>query len=296
MSKSDLPLSKALLWIVASTLLFSGTFWIGYAVYRVYFNTRAHDHHYDLAAIVQTNLKRDMLKTAFLAELLDLSADRPKNLYRLDLKEARQNLRAFALIKKATLKRIPPGTLYIDYEMRTPIAYLRDCSNTAIDEEGYLFPFKPFFSPKKLPEIYVGQWDGTGRLTCPKWHLAQKVLREATLRGLDPIALDVSRAHAESFGQRQILLTLQALESTYLLRLTPHNFEKGLQQFALVDLTQWQGNVVVDLRVPDLAFVNVNEPRPCPNIKRRNRARARARSRSRINCINFLRRAYGRLH
>ena len=73
-------------------------------------------------------------------------------------KDVCQFIRQFLspLIKKASIKKIPPGTLYIEYQMRVPLAYLGDYTNTALDEEGYLFPFSPFFTPKKLPIIYLG--------------------------------------------------------------------------------------------------------------------------------------------
>ncbi len=40
--------------------------------------------------------------------------------------------------------------------MRTPYAYIGEFANTAIDKEGYLFPFRPFFTPKNLPILYIG--------------------------------------------------------------------------------------------------------------------------------------------
>src|SRR5690606_28774117 len=83
--------------------------------------------------------------------------DHPKNLYSFNTEEAVQKLLHLPVIKEAKIRKIRPGTIHVDYALRKPIAYLADYSNTAIDASGTIFSFKPFYTPKKLPEIYLGE-------------------------------------------------------------------------------------------------------------------------------------------
>src|SRR5206468_998734 len=80
----------------------------------------------------------------------------PKNLYALDLKEAAKALLSSPLIRNAKVKRLPPNTLYVEYEVRKPVCWLADYKNVAIDQEGYLLPGAPFYPPQQMPEIYLG--------------------------------------------------------------------------------------------------------------------------------------------
>jgi hypothetical protein len=189
-----------------------------------YAQKRLTDEKYRLVAIVQTGPEKEALKTAYLAELLSLSSDVPISLYALDLKKACQKLLSSPLIANARLRRLPPGTLYIDYEVRKPVAWLGDYQNTAVDRDGFLFPVAPFFSPKNLPEIYLGLPpfggldDHFGRkggqwLTPIKnryLHLAFELLQflegSSWREGLQVKRIDVSNAFAPSLGQREIVL------------------------------------------------------------------------------------------
>ena len=117
---------------------------------------RMQDDQYRIVAIVQSTPQADSLKTAYLAEILDLSLDRPANLYQFDSDEGVLTLLSNSLIKEASIRKIHPGTLLISYQMRTPVAYVGEYANTVIDEEGVLFPFRPFFTPKRLPVLYLG--------------------------------------------------------------------------------------------------------------------------------------------
>ena len=195
-----------------------------YALWKKSRRARLEDTRYRIAAIVQTGPEKEALKTAYLAELLDLSADRPVSLYVFDVKEGKKKLEACPMIASATLRRIDPGTLYIDYTVRRPIARLGDYENVAVDKNGYLFPLTPFFSPKNLPEIYLGlplfsgEKDEQGR-EGGRWQtpLSNKHLQLAfeLLRALDGAPwregmrvkrVDVSNAFASSCGQREIVL------------------------------------------------------------------------------------------
>jgi hypothetical protein len=260
---------------------------------------------YRIVSIVQTGVEKEVLKTAYLAELLGLSVDAPSQLYALDLKKASQKILASPLISEVKMKRFPPGTLYIDYTVRKPLALLVDYSNTAIDKQGFLFPVAPFFSPKQLPEIYLGippfgaEEDAMGRKG-GKWHeplknryfsLALEVLQfleeSYLMEGMRIERIDVSNAFAPSLGQREIVLKVEdelAIQDERkeiicffpkLLRLAPKDYKSQLSNFfslrsSMLDDYKRQlaglmvggrfATRIIDLRIPQLAFIDNCQP------------------------------------
>ena len=224
--KEDLiPFSKAISWIFLSTLIVSGTAILAWLYFKHIENLRGNDDKYRIIAVVQTGPEKEALKTVYLEELLGISIDKPGNLYALDIVEAQRKLLSSPLIKKASIKKMNPGTLYIDYSIRQPVAYSGDFTNTAIDAEGMLIPFKPFFTPKKIPEIYIGlhnEEDSSNafspeqawgmKLEDKKVALAFEMLdsisKSCCLSASHIRKIDVSRAYSDSYGQRQIIVVV----------------------------------------------------------------------------------------
>lgn len=294
-----LPARKAIFWIFASLVLISGSVSLSFIFFNHVRQWRANDDKFRVVAIVQTGPEREALKTEYLAELLNLSVDQPTNLYHFNSKEAVQKLLLSPLIKEASVKKILPGTVYIDYTVRKPIAFLGDYTNTALDEEGVVFPFKPFFTPKKLPEIYLGiatrpeaaavgkrLWgipmkEGRAKLALS---LLKKICKHCCDSTCHVVKIDVSKAFASSYGQRQIVVVMEEqMEKKqgdrlvlcyfpHILRLTKENFLQELasynnlkpylrQQHAFQNNESALGEIchadpiVIDLRIPQLAFV-----------------------------------------
>ena len=155
MKKNELSLLHATFWILLSIMLLSGT---GFFLLRYYKNftvERSQNAAFRLETIIQTGDKKEALKTVYLAELMGLSYDRPSNYYTFDTKEAEMKLCKSPFIKSAIVKKLKPKTIYVDYTVREPIAWVGDYENVAIDREGRIFPVFPFFSPKKLPKIFL---------------------------------------------------------------------------------------------------------------------------------------------
>lgn len=252
---------QALFCLIGSTCLTCALSFGGYAIWWKSKKNQLNSPKYNIAAIVQTGPEKEALKTAYLAELLNLSADKPISLYAFDIKKAEQKLLSSPLIANAKVKRIPPGTLYIEYEVRKPAAWLADYQNTAIDRDGILFPVVPFFSPKNFPEIYLGlppfggPEDQSGRkggqwLTPLKnkyIHLAFEILQSLEgspwKEGLRVKRIDVSNAFHPSLGQREIVLFTeeeltskqngQEIVCTFpkILRLAPKDYSQQLANF-----------------------------------------------------------------
>lgn len=227
MINHKISFGKAFGMILGSVLIVSGLSTALFFFFNHIKDKRMRDEKFRIVAIAQTSSEAESLKTVYLAELLDLSIDRPRGFYQFDIGKGQQKLLSSSLIKSAKLKKIPPGTIYVDYDLRKPIAFLGDFSNTAIDAEGYLFPFKPFFTPKKLPEIYVGL-TGFGEEAsdtdgdCGKWgcrlhgHRAELALQVYHLamkhccnENTQLLKIDTSKAYALSYGQRQIIVILE---------------------------------------------------------------------------------------
>ena len=278
-----LPLSRALLWIFLSTLIVSGSATLGWLYYLHVIYQRVADDDYTITTIVPTTLSKDALATSYLAELLGLSVDIPQNLYAFDFKAARSRLLKSPLIKDVIVKRMPPSALHVDYSIRQPIAYSGDYDNTAIDEEGYPLPFRPFFSPRGLPEIYLGlpafgtegvNWNhplrgDEARLALELWRI---LTSDEDFMKMVIKKIDVSEAYANSYGQREIIVIAEDLVEVnqciiaWMLRLSTNRYLQELSNFKVLRTYQMEKQLttdeavvrvtmVLDLRIPQLAFV-----------------------------------------
>lgn len=256
---SHIPLRRAVMWILLSTLAVSGSAALGLLYFKYVRGMRGTDPKFNIIAIVQTGPEKEALKTVYLAELLGLSVDKPTNLYRFRSSEGKEKLLASPLIKSADVKKIIPGTLYIDYVARKPVAFLEDYTNTAIDMDGVMIPFKPFFTPKRLPIVVLGlsQHDyptgsslwGT-KIRGIRARLALDLLAFAQEKCCSKASLltrvDVSHAYASSYGQRQLVLEFEdkleidreghpvLIILPRILRLSVENYSKALADYLVL--------------------------------------------------------------
>jgi hypothetical protein len=288
------PLNKALVWILVSVGLISGSAFFGVIYYQHIKELYGNDDQFRIVAVVQTTPEQESLKTVYLAELMDLSVDRPLNLYRFNGRDARRKLLASPLIKEARVKRIRPGTVYVDYSLRKPIAFLSDYTNTALDAEGFAFPFKPFFTPKRLPEIILGVPIGEKSVTNSIWGqqikskemelalgLMQHLQKIGGIEASFVRSIDVSDAFATSLGQRQIVLVLEEqIEKNLngkvifqtlpqIVRLNSEHYKQSLANYKILreeigkqdDLVDTSvikklPTRIIDLRLPHLGYIS----------------------------------------
>ncbi|MCC5831433.1 MAG: hypothetical protein JJU12_00115 [Chlamydiales bacterium] len=246
---------KVFLVLALSCCGISGGTAAGYFFYRYTCRLHEADEASVIEAIVQTAALYAPLQTAYLSEVLDLSGDRPSNFSRFDLKEAYERLVATYIIREACIKKIKPNILYLEYEAREPIAYLGDYTNTAIDGEGALFPYLPFYPPRRLPEVYLGAY-------APPNPWGEKLEGEslafvhAILRGFQPGSverIDLSQSKAASAGTRQIVVVLK---KGPILRLTPKNYAQELEYYhILAAQISLDGGCVLDFRNPEVAYI-----------------------------------------
>jgi hypothetical protein len=278
---------KAYLYLIGSTFLTLTLSLGGYSFFKNLQKKREVSESYKITKVLQTGPEKEALKTAYLVELLGLSADKPASLYAFDLKCGEKRLLSSPLIASVKLKRVPPSTLYIDYEVRKPVAQLADCKNIGVDKEGFLFPLTPFFSPKNLPEIYLGTDDfSSWKVEGAPFKLALEILQflesAPWKEGLQIKRIDVSKAFCPSLGVREIVLLTEEEVSLRrgdhevicqfpkILRIAPKDYGQQLRNFfalrrTMMDQYKQQLSLlkeggrfaprIIDLRIAQLAFV-----------------------------------------
>ncbi len=281
MKKKNLPLYKAVFIIFVSIFFVSGS---THLILKAIVSTKtkkAEKSDFYISNIIQTGPNRDRLKTSLLAEIMDLSLDSPTSIFRFDPKLAEERLKLCPMIKKAKVKPIHPNTVFVDYEMRKPLAFLYDFENIAIDEEGYLFPFYPFYTPKKLPQIYLGLDDdelSKSQITSKSFSLAHDIISSMeSLRSEKNLflkRLDVSKAFHKSLGKREIIALVRTEDKwlqtqrnfSHYLRLSTHDFLKEMGNYLVLYDELSENNIntfedpssqtrMIDLRIKGLALI-----------------------------------------
>ncbi len=252
-----LPLVEALAWIIGSTLFITGgTYSLVHGQVKMH-RKMSSDPSYLLSRIVQTGPQKQALATAYLAELMQISSDRPTHYGHFDLQKAHKKVLASPVIKEAKIKLLEPDTIYIDYTVRQPLAWLHDFENTAIDDQGAPFPVSPFFTPKNLPEVYLGidQIAWNKPLEGEKVELALTLLKLLFDAHIPVRRLDLSSAFAESLGRREIILMTEDGGFTRTLRLTTKQYAQELGNYQTLKSRLPATPQVIDLRLPQLAFI-----------------------------------------
>jgi hypothetical protein len=270
MAHSDhqrISLSKSFLWIVILTFLITGG---GFLLRHAYFHLRYQHHlneNYKIKYIIPKSSSKERLSHSFFLETLAISLTSPPHLYRFNTQLAEKRLLASPLIKSAAITKLHPKALRIEYTLREPIAYLGGYENTAVDSEGVLIPIKPYY--KSVPSTRLFFFQGQPAL---KWgekvdqalfELALKIGEIAEKRVGRYKSIDVSRAFADSLGQRQIILVKGDSAHRVILRLHPTEYQKNLDNYLLLEEElikkgrpyPW----IIDLRLPSLAYVHTGE-------------------------------------
>lgn len=250
--------------IVGSLFLFSA---LGFTIFRGYRHLclkKLTDKEYFIDTIVQTGPEKGALLSVFLSQVLDLSIDKPQNFFLFDEKKATQSLCSIPMIQSATVRKERPNRVYIDYSIRQPVAKIGDFTNIAIDLEKKLFPLAPFYSPKRLPEFYLGVKEYKGELSGKEIDLAFSVF--AMLAKVDferdvfIEQVDVSNAFSNSYGKREIVVVLGEEKRKIYLRLSSRGYPLEIHNYLSINKqlqTCSNSNIdqVVDLRISKLAYM-----------------------------------------
>jgi hypothetical protein len=223
-----------------------------------------------ISYIVQTGLQKEVVHSDYLAQLLDLSSDKPTLLRDFNEDSARTALLSSPLMKEVSVKKIPPNMVYIDYCVRKPVCWIADFVNTVMDQEGYMFPVSPFFSPKKLTELYLGQeglkesfQGGSPAFTYPLKgryiDLAYKVLdlfQQQEKASCTIKRIDVSQAFYPTLGKRGVVVLIENGEHTHFLRMSTARLEQEVAHYKILRSHLGKTQTVIDLRSLQLAFID----------------------------------------
>lgn len=234
--------------LILTLLLFITGFGLFFAYTR---QEQSLDPSYTLTTLAFTNSGKEHLPKDFYEEALDLTQDNPINLMQFSLHTAEKRLLAYPFIEEVTLEKMPPDTLLIECVMRKPLFELADYDQVAIDREGYLFPLNHFYTPKKLPKVYLGLGDKplhfethSLRMDPTEMELILSLLKRVPQLKM----IDLSYLNAESLGKQEIILTQSQGRH---IRLPVHNWELALAHLADIPPTYKE----VDLRYTKLALV-----------------------------------------
>lgn len=252
---------------------------VSWGYYQHVMEVRKKDSAYTITGVIQTGYEKEPLATSYLIELMDLSLDKPANLYAVDESHLQKRLFRSPLIKSALIYKALPNTVHVDYEARKPIAYLKDFSNTLISEDGILLPFKPFFSPKNFPDVYLGNLSNDiiygakipeERMTLIRDFIAY--VNDFFERHNQRIRfIDFSNSGHSNKDRAEITLFIEGAREGYdcecLMRLGSHSYKEGLALYNPImekedtrilkilkgDAKKW--HLIMDLRTPKMALV-----------------------------------------
>ncbi|MBS0655430.1 MAG: hypothetical protein JSR46_06625, partial [Verrucomicrobia bacterium] len=265
-SERKIPLRKALLYVFLSVCLIWGISWLVWWYRSWRLQEQRSNPLYSITTIIQT-CSRHPLQTWQLAELLDLSHDERTNLYSFDTALGRQRLLACPAIKRAEVRKMRPGIVHIEYATREPKVLIADYENMACDEKGFIFPLFPYFSPKLLPEVYLGSKATTEEIAWNRELRSEKL--DLAFAAIDYVSshfpaswrvtrVDVHKAFALSAGEREMVLLLEKSGQRCFVRLHPRGFERNLRLLLQLqpELEKMSQMVeIVDLRSPGIVLV-----------------------------------------
>ena len=246
---------KVILILTLSSCCLSGGATATYLFYLYTRHLHATNEASVIQAVVQSAAQYAPLQTTYLAEVLELSQDRPVNLSQFDLQQTHERLVATYFIREALIKKIKPDIIYLEYELRKPIAFLGDYTNTALDQEGMFFPYLPFYPPRNLPQVYLGvkappnPWGE--KMEAKQITLVSNILKRFDVGAIQRI--DLSQSEAPSAGTRQIVLVLKR---GTILRFTPKNYTQELTNYFMLAKQMTEKALVIDLRNPEMAYIN----------------------------------------
>ena len=264
--KDKLPLSKALFYIALSIVVCSLLPALIVGQHTYYQKQKTKNTKYRIAKLVQTGPVKEALKSEHLEELLGLCTDSPVNLYSFDLEKGRKNLLDSGVIKQASLSVEEPNSLVVDYTVREPMAYISDYSNLVVDEQGALFPLLPYFTPKLLPQVYLGVEINPmayGLVSDKKFEVAKEIFlyfEKLNIKRQTLLKVDVSNLRAQHLGGQEIIVTLSEKlgKKNYkrYLRLSCDNYLEEIEHYLNLKQMAVADDLVVDLRLLPNAYLS----------------------------------------
>ncbi len=195
-----------------------------------------------------------------IAEILGLSTDSTKSYLSFNDKAATLKLSSHPVIKKAMVKKKRGGWILVDYEMRVPIAVIGNFTNTVIDSEGVLFPYFPFYMPKRIPLVYLPMkknytpiWGNT--IAKEEIGIVSSILALFSQEEKESLQMiDISHFDEENLGKEEITIKLKE-KGEKTLRLNAPSYREQWRNWKELKKHLEAGDYIIDMRLVDLAFI-----------------------------------------
>lgn len=193
----------------------------------------------------------DFLSGDLFAELVDVSICDPTPFFAFDTQETKKKIKKTGIFRKIDFRKKRPDCLVVIYALFDPIAIVEDQANTLLNEEGRVMAYRPFFSPKKLPKVILGEhlaWNQ--KIATEKWLLIQSIL------SLDAqmITIDLRFCWEQKKQYKELVLEVERKSIFDLVRLNPATFEEEWKQYLQIKEMLPLEPQIVDLRYKDMAL------------------------------------------
>ena len=166
---------------------------------------RQGDERFTLKRLASRSMTPDRLPLSVIEELLEVNASGPSSVFAIQPEAARRRLLACPAIEQASVWRLLPSTIGVEYALRTPAASLAGLKNIGVDRCGTVFSLFPFYAPKRLPALV---------LPLPKVKTLAEVQRAFRLSKEAPIALRLLEKIQRAVGPHNIVV--ESLDLTHL--------------------------------------------------------------------------------
>jgi hypothetical protein len=185
---------------------------------------RKNDTRFTVKRVAARPVTQDRLPIGVLTELLHLDTESNISLFALQPQETRERLLSCPAVESAKVWRLLPGTLGIEYALRTPVATIAGFKNVGIDASAIAFFLFPYYAPKRLPAIVVPIGD-LSTLTDVQRRIRRIKETAIALRLIEiitPIAhrhhlavdlVDLSHFHQQSVFRREVIIAFTPLLS-----------------------------------------------------------------------------------
>ncbi len=167
----------------------------------------------------------DYLKLAPRGKLLKIKT--------LDHNSIQKKLLEFPVFQSILSDVTEQGDLVVSYQLRKPLFRVHDYNNCGLDQQGYIIPLAPFYSPKNLPKIYLGlktlSWSRVDEIdkACQVLNFFNQKSQEVFKVAM----IDISTLQDPRVYRREVIVTLIVRDQTHYLRINSLFIEKALQRY-----------------------------------------------------------------
>ena len=188
-----------------------------------------------------------------LQHLLSLSDEEKENMVKADVSGIEGRLQQCPAIASASVRRLFPDTLVVDYALRVPLFQLGCWPNLVVDEQGTVFRKSPYFPSVTLPILYFPDAIRNHTSTFSSCVYIYTTLRAM---GLLAAAIDARDSLQRGIFRREISVRISFDETrTLWLRLPVENTERVLERLSLILERFPEYSGTIDLRFPDTAYL-----------------------------------------